>query len=216
MDPHAPTMGLFFIHRTNQGHSCRNPPANMTGASHSAVGQVAENPVLTLITCGVANGQGSSPQLLLTDPPAHTVGSHSTSPLDSPSLNGSFVVGGSQMEPRYSLTRPFFFPSILPPSPLPPLVPPLNTPLSLFLCPKLPSSLLETCTPCLCWHPGTMHHVVSVKLIHRMGNAVEKHLFRPLFLKRLSLVNFRSVLPRIRGQTALSGSSEWSHRTQGP
>lgn len=107
MDPHAPTMGLFFIHRTNQGHSCRNPPASMTGASHSAVGQVAENPVLTLITCGVANGQGSSPQLLLTDSPAHTVGSHSTSPLDSPSLNGSFVVGGSQMEPRYSLTRPF-------------------------------------------------------------------------------------------------------------
>lgn len=90
MDPHAPATSLFLIHRTNKRHSCRDPSASITVAFHPAAGWDAENPGLTLITCGVVNGQGPS-RLLLTDPHVYIVGSNSTDPVDSPSLNNSSV-----------------------------------------------------------------------------------------------------------------------------
>jgi hypothetical protein len=64
-----------------------------------------------------------------------------------------------------------------------------------------------------------MHDVMFVKLVCKIRNAMGNHL--PVFLvfvfvlfsARLSPVNFISVHPRIRRQIALSGSSEWNHRT---
>lgn len=128
----------------------------------------------------------------------------------------------SHMEPQYSLTRPFSFPWHRFSIPITTFgTSPLHSSLSFSL---LSSSLdhqhllHEACTWwwCLCWYQGSMDQITSVKLTHRMGNAVEKHLANPFSPPTLSLINFNSVLPRVRGQAALSGSSEWSRRTQSP